>query len=68
MFRILRTSWLNMRRAAAVRRTEALDGHEDAWTIDGARAMDASLDLQRVRAAFDRLPDDQRAAPRHAIR
>jgi RNA polymerase sigma-70 factor (ECF subfamily) len=62
MFSILRTSWLNARRAAALRTTEALEGHEDAWVVDGARAMEASLDLGRVRAAFDRLPEDQRAA------
>lgn len=62
MFKILRTGWLNARRAEAVRRTETLEGREDAWVLDGARAMEASVDLQRVGAAFAQLPDDQRAA------
>ncbi len=61
MFRIIRTVWLNMCRASAVRRAESLDGHEEDLVMDGSRAVEASLDLQRVQAAFERLGEEQRA-------
>ncbi len=62
MFQIVKTVWLNSRRAAAVRETENIDDHADGHMIDGVREMEAKLTLAEVYQAFDRLPAEQRQA------
>ena len=62
LFQILRSVWINHGKAARVRRTESLDGHEDLRATDGAAAMEAKLTLDEVRAAFGRLPPDRQRA------
>lgn len=61
-FRILRTLWIDDRRAAA-RRPEVHDPDAVAAMSDegaGARSAEARVDLARVRAAMARLPPEQR--------
>jgi len=62
VFQIMKTVWLNSRRAAALRQSESLDDHEGGGTIDGARDMEAKLTLEEVRKAFHRLPVEQQQA------
>jgi RNA polymerase sigma-70 factor, ECF subfamily len=60
LFRILKTVWLNTQRSAAFRRTEPLEEHEDAWTSDGVREVEAKIALSEVWSAFLRLTSEQR--------
>lgn len=62
IFRIMRTVWLNKRRGAALRQTENIEDHPNEMSVDGIGAADAKLTLAEVRAAFDRLPEEQRQA------
>jgi RNA polymerase sigma-70 factor (ECF subfamily) len=62
VFQIMKSVWLNSRRAAAIRQTEPLDNHDGGHVIDGARTVEARLTLAEVRKAFDRLSPDQRQA------
>jgi RNA polymerase sigma factor (sigma-70 family) len=62
MFQIMKTVWLNNRRAAALRQVENIDDHIDDHVVDGAREMEAKLTLAEVRQAFDRLSAEQRQA------
>ena len=62
MFRIIRTVWINSQRAAAVRRTEPIEDHEDHLSADGEGQMEATLTLAEVREAFEALPVEQRQA------
>lgn len=62
LFRIMRNSWIDHHRAA--RPVVAIDDAESGPPLigeDGRRVTEAHLDLARVRAAMDRLPQDQRA-------
>jgi RNA polymerase sigma-70 factor, ECF subfamily len=60
LFSIEKTVWLNTRRAAARRRTEPLDDHDQLAASDGVRSLEASVTLSEVRAAFERLSPDHR--------
>lgn len=62
IFQIMKTVWLNRRRSAALRRTENIDDHPDERSVDGVGVADAKLTLAEVRAAFERLPEEQRQA------
>ncbi len=62
LFRIIKTVWLNGRKAARLRQTECLDDHADSSATDGSAAMEAHMTLNEVRAAFARLPEDQQRA------
>jgi len=62
MFRIMKSVWLNKRRGAALRRTEDIDDHPNEMSVDGVGVADAKLTLSEVRAAFDKLPEEQRQA------
>lgn len=62
LFRIIKTVWLNGRKSATLRQTEALDDDTDTGAIDGSAAMEAHMTLKEVRAAFVRLPEDQQKA------
>jgi RNA polymerase sigma-70 factor (ECF subfamily) len=62
IFRIMKTVWLNRRRGAALRQTENIEDHADRGAVDGVGVADAKLTLAEVRAAFDKLPDEQRQA------
>jgi RNA polymerase sigma-70 factor (ECF subfamily) len=62
MFAIIRSVWLNSQRAAAIRRTEPLEEHEDLVAGDGERLVEASITLAEVRAAFALLSPEQREA------
>jgi RNA polymerase sigma-70 factor (ECF subfamily) len=61
-FRILRTLWIDSRRAAARRPTVHDPDAAEAMSDDGAgaRSAEARVDLARVRAAMDLLPAEQR--------
>lgn len=61
MYRIARNTFFNWRRASKVRREylKLIDPDQDR--IDGARAMEAHLTLERARACIARLPEDQRS-------
>jgi RNA polymerase sigma-70 factor, ECF subfamily len=60
LFRILKTVWLNSQRSAALRRTEPLDEHTDAWTCDGIREVESKIALSEVWNAFSCLTAEQR--------
>lgn len=62
MFRIMQNLWLDGRRRQKVRGTR-VDPDRTEISDDGqsARRLDDRLTLARIRAAVDRLPDDQRA-------
>jgi RNA polymerase sigma-70 factor, ECF subfamily len=62
LFRIVKTVWLNTQRSAALRRTEPLEEHEDAWASDGVREVEAKIALAEVWSAFLRLTSEQREA------
>ena len=62
LFRIIKTVWLNGRKAASLRQTEPLDDQTDTGAVDGSAAMEAHMTLKEVRAAFARLPEDQQRA------
>ena len=62
LFQIVRSVWINNRKAARLRQTESLDGREDTRSLDGSAAMEAHLTLDEVRHAFARLPADQQRA------
>jgi RNA polymerase sigma-70 factor (ECF subfamily) len=64
MFRILRTGWIDRSRFRARRPTDSDPETLSAISDDGlgARAAEARLTLERVRAAMATLPDDQREA------
>lgn len=58
----MKSTWLNKRRAAAVRQTDNIDDHPDRMAVDGVGVADAKLTLAEVRAAFDELPEGERQA------
>ena len=60
-YRIMRNLWIDKARSRS-RRTAREVPEEEGLNVgeDPRGAMDASLDLQRVMAAMDRLPDEQR--------
>ena len=62
MFQIMKTVWLNTRRAEGIRKTESIGDNELVQSVDGSRDIEARLTLAEVRESFDRLPFDQRQA------
>ncbi|SEK99875.1 RNA polymerase sigma-70 factor, ECF subfamily [Roseovarius azorensis] len=60
LFRIMRNTWIDQYRAARpmVRLDDESTG--ELMGVDGRQVTEARLDLARVRAAMDRLPQDQR--------
>ena len=60
LFRIMRNTWIDQYRSARpmVRLDDDTTG--GLMGVDGRRVTEARLDLARVRAAMDRLPQDQR--------
>ena len=62
MFRIMKTVWINSRRAAALRSTEPLEDHTEAEAVDGVREAEARISLAQVRQAFTRLSAEQQQA------
>lgn len=60
-YRIMRNLWIDTVRSRSRReRVEAPAEEADRLGEDPRGAIEASLDLQRVMAAMDRLPDEQR--------
>jgi RNA polymerase sigma-70 factor (ECF subfamily) len=60
-YRIMRNLWIDTVRARARRdRVEAPAEEADRLGDDSAGAMEASVDLHRMMAAMERLPDEQR--------
>src|SRR5437763_1923062 len=60
-YRIMRNLWIDIARARS--RKDKMEGPpEEAERVgeDPREAMDASLDLKRIMAAMERLPDEQR--------
>jgi RNA polymerase sigma-70 factor (ECF subfamily) len=62
MFAIIRSVWLNGQRAAAIRRADALEDHEQALSADGEATALAAVGLAEVREAFAQLSPEQRQA------
>jgi RNA polymerase sigma-70 factor (ECF subfamily) len=62
LFQIMRSVWLNTRRAAAIRHTEPLEDHTANWSVSGTAAVESKMTLQEVRVAFTRLPIEQQQA------
>jgi RNA polymerase sigma-70 factor (ECF subfamily) len=64
MFRIAKNRFLDGRRSAGRARMIAIDAPQEAAEVaeDGARAMQARLELQDVNAALQALPGEQRMA------
>ncbi len=60
LFRIMRNAWVDQYRSARpmVRLDDEATG--ELMGVDGRQVTEARLDLARVRAAMDRLPQDQR--------
>jgi len=60
-YRIMRNLWIDTARARS-RKSAREAPEEEGLNVgeDAREAMDASLDLQRVMAAMERLPDEQR--------
>jgi RNA polymerase sigma-70 factor (ECF subfamily) len=63
MFRIMQNIWIDQRRAGgrSGRTTSEPEALDALIGEDGRRVTEANLTLDRVWAAMDRLPDDQRA-------
>jgi len=61
MYRIARNTFFNWRRAGKVRTEYLKLVDPEQYRIDGARAMEAHLTLERARACIARLPEDQRS-------
>ena len=62
MYRIARNTFFNWRRAGKVRAEYLqLIDPEQQGRVDGARAMEAHLTLERARACIARLPEEQRS-------
>jgi RNA polymerase sigma factor (sigma-70 family) len=60
-YRIMRNLWIDTVRARARRdKVEAPPEEADRLGTDGAGAMEASVDLNRMMAAMERLPEEQR--------
>jgi RNA polymerase sigma-70 factor, ECF subfamily len=63
MFQIMRTVWLNSRRAAVLRQTEPIDAHiDEIGGHDGVSAAVARLTIEEVRRNFAFLPHEQQQA------
>ena len=63
MFRIMKNAWIDEVRSRAVRaRVHAPAEEGERVGADGARAMELRLEAQRVRAAMEDLPEEQRLA------
>jgi RNA polymerase sigma-70 factor (ECF subfamily) len=60
MFRILKTVWLNARRAERYRRCEPIEDRAVHAVVDGAREIENAAELNQVGAALERLPPGQR--------
>jgi len=61
LFRIMRNTWIDTRRAARpVVTIDEADASRPLIGEDGRRVTEARLELGRVRAAMDQLPEDQR--------
>jgi RNA polymerase sigma factor (sigma-70 family) len=60
-YRIMRNLWIDTARARS-RKTAREAPEEEGLSIgeDPRKAMDAAVDLKRIMAAMDRLPDEQR--------
>jgi RNA polymerase sigma-70 factor (ECF subfamily) len=63
MFRIMQNIWIDQRRARGRRGTESGEPELLASLVgdDGRRVTEANMTLERVGAAMDALPEDQRA-------
>ena len=64
LYRIIQTIWLDRIRAARVRQDYASGPAQDmmpSLVVDGTRAVEAQLTLNRVRSLIDTLPAAQRA-------
>ncbi|HVZ98767.1 MAG TPA: sigma-70 family RNA polymerase sigma factor [Caulobacterales bacterium] len=63
MFRIMKNAWIDEVRSRSVR-ARVLAPEEEGANVgaDGASAMETHLEAQRVRAAMEQLPEDQRLA------
>jgi RNA polymerase sigma-70 factor (ECF subfamily) len=60
-YRIMRNLWIDTARARTRKvRMEAPPEEAELVGDDPRQAMDAAVDLKRIMAAMDRLPDDQR--------
>lgn len=60
-YRIMRNLWIDTKRSQTRReRAEAPAEEGESIGEDPRAALEASLDLQRIMAAMDRLPDEQR--------
>ena len=63
MFQIMRTVWLNSRRAAVLRHTEPIEDHLDSiGGHDGVGAAEARLTMAEVRSNFQFLLQEQQQA------
>jgi RNA polymerase sigma-70 factor (ECF subfamily) len=61
LYRIMRNLWIDTARARGRReKVEAPPEEADKVGEDPRGGMDASIDLRRIMAAMDRLPDEQR--------
>ena len=61
LYRIMRNLWIDTARSRARKaKLEAPPEAADAVGFDPRPGMEASVDLQRIMAAMDRLPDEQR--------
>jgi RNA polymerase sigma-70 factor, ECF subfamily len=60
LFRIIKSVWLNSRRAAKVRQEEPISEAAEEVATDGLRAVEAKVALAQVRQAFERLSPEQR--------
>ncbi len=60
MFKIMQNHWIDTRRAQAGARMEAIDDFELPGE-DGRDVVEARDDVRAARAAFETLPEDQRA-------
>lgn len=61
LFRILRNLWIDrLRRKQTEGQSVDIEEHEELVGTQGAAQTEARLDLDRVRGAIERLPDDQR--------
>jgi RNA polymerase sigma-70 factor, ECF subfamily len=60
LFRIIKSVWLNNRRAERVREAAPISDAVEAVGTDGVRAAECKVELAEVWKAFGRLPPEQR--------
>ena len=62
MFRIAQNHWIDTLRARRVRGLPVPIEEAESLSVDGARAVEASITLSQTRTALAELPEEQRAA------